>query len=147
MLSLMGIIKTNLFMNLVRKYKISKAINVTLTGAEGKAIALIESRLSNLTPYNLSNQFVSIIYYMSIDGDYVIQNEPTMGGTYVRSFGFWDVLQEEYGIRDEDIQWVILYILKRKYPDMNIKSLISSYVLKHETIEDMYKRDELNKKI
>lgn len=125
-------------MNLVRKYKISKVINVPLTGAEGEAIKLIESWLSNLTPYTLSNQFISFTYYMSVDGDYVIQNEPTMGGTYIRNFGFWETLHNDYNIPHEDIGWVLRYILSRTFPDMNISSLTPSYNLNHQKVEDMY---------
>ncbi len=126
-------------MNLVRKYKISKAINEPLTGAEGKAIALIESWLSNLTIYIVENEYITSNYYMSVDGDYVISNNPLYGGTNIRNFGFWETLHEDYNIPDDDIRWILKYLISRKFPDMKINTINPSYVLQHQIIEEEYK--------
>ncbi len=125
-------------MNLVRKYKISKAINKPLPSSEQEIVDFIHEWLKDLIPFKRLN-YPNTIHYMKKDGRYVLQTNNKVNFSWIRNKDFWEVLNKKYLLTAKDIQNLLKFMIEENFKqDIAIphKSL-SAYC---DMIEEAYKQ-------
>ena len=90
--------------NLVRRYKISKILDIPLEGKDKEIIDFIKSIIDGLVLFQ-ENDYV--INFMNSDGVCIIEQDSKSDILWVRYEGFWSVLEMKYSLNYVDIQIVI----------------------------------------
>lgn len=99
-------------MNLIRKLKISKLTNVIFTDIEKEIIDFINSKLTNLIPFQLEYDSVTI-YHMNSEGVCLLIEDIECDELWFRYYGFWDKLENKYFISRPDTQLILHYMSKK----------------------------------
>ncbi len=99
--------------NILRRYKISKVLNNSLSDFDKELIDLIKSWLKDLVIFKMEDKYPNSIFYMNSKGDYVL--EIMNNNLWVRYNGFWTVLQNKFKLEYEDIQSIIKYVVEETF--------------------------------
>ena len=90
--------------NLIRRYKISRAINEPLEGKDKEIIDFIKSKIDGLTIFQMNDYKIN---FMNSEGNCIMQQDSKNDYLWVRHEGFWSVLETKYLLIYEDIQIVM----------------------------------------
>lgn len=135
-------------MLLIRKYKIFKITNTAINGEEGKIFRFIDNWFKDLNTYTLSNSYITFVFYMDKNNNFVFSRETSLNNVNVRSIGLSDVLVEDYKIPKLEAEKFFIAYIKDKFK-VKINTLSFTYRREHQIIEEDYKkyRNESNQKI
>ena len=97
-------------MNLIRKFKIYK-LDPCLVGTELEIFELFKEKLTNLQEFKLKEMPISI-YYMNKEGKCIYQRDYKHNGLYIAYEGFWEVLNDKYGLNYYEIGILVKYMMK-----------------------------------
>ena len=90
--------------NLVRRYKISRAINEPLDDNDKEIINFIKSKIDGLTIYQVNDYEIN---FMNSEGECMLQQDSKNDILWVSYYDIWSVLEDEYLLNYKDIQIVI----------------------------------------
>ena len=99
-------------MNLIRKLKISKISNQPLTGVYKEIVDFINSKLTNLIPFQMDDDRGNI-YHMNSEGLCLLIEDKKDDELWFRYYGFWDKLENKYFISRDDTQLILHYMSKK----------------------------------
>ena len=98
-------------MNIIRKLKISKLVNVEFTDMENNLLEFINDKLSNLSVYHSQKHHYST-FYMSQTGEYVLEEIRDTEIVHVNYRNIWSVLEREYGMNRDKIVHFLKYMIE-----------------------------------
>ena len=90
--------------NLIRRYKISKAINEPLEGNGKEIIDFIKSKIDGLTIFQMNDYEIN---FMDNEGKCIMQQDSKNDRLWVSYDDIWSVLKYKYLLNYDDIQIVI----------------------------------------
>lgn len=125
-------------MNLVRKLKISKLVNVSFTDIEKEIINFINSKLSDLIPFQY-DAYPESIFYMSSDDLYILEQDNNNDRLWVRLDGFWKVLENKYSMVLDDIQVLLKYMIEQAFKH-KINTPLHAFDGHSRTVEQAFKQ-------
>lgn len=127
-------------MNLIRKYKISKNLNIPLTGIEKEIVDFIESKLKNLDTY-IYPKYPNNTFLMTPQGKWLIEIDPDMDAAYIRYDDFSLILEEKYGIELSDIESFMSFLISYKF-NFLVNFIASFGETDYTEIENFYKNSK-----
>ncbi len=99
-------------MNLHRQYKLSKMVSIDPKLAE--FFAMFDSVMLGLKKFEIV-KYPDWVFYMNVDGDNILQYEPSTSDLYVRYYGFMESSASMYGFRQTGIKNLIESVLLEHY--------------------------------
>ena len=98
--------------NLIRRYKISRAINEPLEGMDKEIIDFIKSKIDGLTIFQKNDY---IINFMNSEGKCIMQQDSKNDKLWLAYDGFWSVLETKYLLKYNVIQIIIKGMVELTY--------------------------------
>ena len=89
--------------NLIRKYKISKILDIPLEGIDKEIIDFIKSKIDGLIIFQENYE----INFMNSGGECILQQDEKNDRLWVLYEGFWSILETKYLLKQYEIQIII----------------------------------------